>query len=205
MPISDQPSPSGTPELSCDIVMKGGITSGVVYPLALVALAKKYRFANIGGTSAGAIAAAAAAAGEFGRQAPGAGFERLAKIPAEVGPNLLSMFQPTPTLKPLFNIFLAALKGKGAVISATIAGYWPSALLGLLPGVAVLALAAWFGGGLGFIAFGLLLALVGLVVMLILRLLKAANTELVANDFGLCPGIRQSPSAPEGLPTGWRG
>jgi hypothetical protein len=40
----------------CDIVMKGGITSGVVYPLAALELAKDHRFRNIGGTSAGAIA-----------------------------------------------------------------------------------------------------------------------------------------------------
>ncbi len=196
---------SQPPMPTCDIVMKGGITSGVVYPLALVELARKYRFSNIGGTSAGAIAAAAAAAGEYGRQKPGAGFERLAKIPAEVGPDLLSMFQPTPALKPLFNIFLATLKANGrisVVIMAALIGYWPSALLGILPGAIVLALAVWFGGGLGFIACGLLLALVGLVVALLWRLLRAANTELVANDFGLCPGIRQSPSAPEGF-TDW--
>ena len=55
------------PAQSCDIVMKGGITSGVVYPLALVELARKYRFCNIGGTSAGAIAAAAEASSEYGR------------------------------------------------------------------------------------------------------------------------------------------
>jgi predicted acylesterase/phospholipase RssA len=42
----------------CDLVMKGGITSGVVYPPAIFALAGQYRFKNIGGTSAGAIAAA---------------------------------------------------------------------------------------------------------------------------------------------------
>jgi predicted acylesterase/phospholipase RssA len=42
--------------------MKGGITSGVVYPLVLVSLAKDYCFSSIGGTSAGAMAAAAAAA-----------------------------------------------------------------------------------------------------------------------------------------------
>ena len=35
----------------CDLVMKGGITSGVVYPLAIWTLAKHYRFKNIGGTS----------------------------------------------------------------------------------------------------------------------------------------------------------
>ena len=46
------------PEHECEIVMKGGITSGVVYPLAAVELSKSFRFVNIGGTSAGAIAAA---------------------------------------------------------------------------------------------------------------------------------------------------
>jgi predicted acylesterase/phospholipase RssA len=73
-----------TPEKICDIVMKGGITSGVVYPLALASLAKEYRFVNIGGTSAGAIAAAAAAAAEYGRDIPKAGFERLEHFPYDV-------------------------------------------------------------------------------------------------------------------------
>src|SRR5437762_576228 len=50
------------PLRSCGIVMKGGITSGVVYPLAITELAQEFRFRNIGGTSAGAIAAAATAA-----------------------------------------------------------------------------------------------------------------------------------------------
>jgi predicted acylesterase/phospholipase RssA len=45
----------------CDLVMKGGITSGVVYPPAIFALAGQYRFKNIGGTSAGAIAATSSA------------------------------------------------------------------------------------------------------------------------------------------------
>jgi len=31
--------------------MKGGVTSGIVYPAALRALSEKYRFCNIGGTS----------------------------------------------------------------------------------------------------------------------------------------------------------
>ena len=46
----------------CDLVMKGGITSGVVYPKLVAKLSSKYRFKNIGGTSAGAIAAGACAA-----------------------------------------------------------------------------------------------------------------------------------------------
>jgi predicted acylesterase/phospholipase RssA len=195
------------PEQTCDIVMKGGITSGVVYPLALVELAKKYRFSSIGGTSAGAIAAAAAAAAEYGRQKEGAGFDRLAKIPQEVGPNLLSQFQPTPLLKALLNIFIGTLKAKsslgklGAAATAAIGGYPANALLGALPGIICVVIAA-FQAEAGFVAFGVLLALVGLVLALMLRLLKAVKTDLAASDFGICPGIRQADRLPEAF-TDW--
>ena len=71
------------PTDECDLVMKGGITSGIVYPPVVLKLAAKdpnplsdphrpegrsYRFRNIGGTSAGAIAAAVTAAAEYGRE-----------------------------------------------------------------------------------------------------------------------------------------
>ncbi len=48
--------------LPCDLVMQGGITSGVVYPGAVIELSKSYHCVNVGGASAGAIAAATAAA-----------------------------------------------------------------------------------------------------------------------------------------------
>ena len=66
-----QPNQDGTyqrPPKQCDLIMKGGVTSGVVYPPAILELAKDYRFRSVGGTSAGAIAAAAAAAAEYGRE-----------------------------------------------------------------------------------------------------------------------------------------
>jgi Patatin-like phospholipase len=47
--------------------MKGGITSGVVYPAAVSELKDSFRFCSIGGASAGAIAAAVTAAAQFGR------------------------------------------------------------------------------------------------------------------------------------------
>lgn len=52
----------------CDLVMKGGSTSGIVYPPVIAELSRKYRFSSIGGTSAGAIAAAVTASAEYGRQ-----------------------------------------------------------------------------------------------------------------------------------------
>ena len=42
-------------KLECDLVMRGGITSGIVYPCAIAKLAETYRFRSIGGTSAGAV------------------------------------------------------------------------------------------------------------------------------------------------------
>src|SRR5262245_6471896 len=90
------------PTAVCDLVMKGGIASGVVYPLAIVEIAKRFRFANVGGTSAGAHAAAAAAAAEYGRHAPGKGFTRLARAPGEIADGNLTFLQPSAALKPLY-------------------------------------------------------------------------------------------------------
>lgn len=50
---------------SLDLTMEGGTTSGVVYPLAVCELASSFRFRNVGGASAGAIAAALTAAAEL--------------------------------------------------------------------------------------------------------------------------------------------
>src|SRR5437588_8876229 len=90
-----------------DMVMKGGITSGVVYPLAVCQLAQSYRFRNLGGSSAGGIAAAFAAAAESNRAA--GGFQELAKLPGLLGTSLAKLFQPSPSTRPLFRILVAAI------------------------------------------------------------------------------------------------
>jgi hypothetical protein len=109
--------------LECDLVMKGGITSGVVYPKAIARLAKNYRFRLIGGTSAGAIAAAAAAAAEFRRQSSPkgddmSGFDVLTELPRRLSKRgikrstLFELFQPQEQLKALFWFFISFI-GKG--------------------------------------------------------------------------------------------
>ena len=117
---------------TCDIVMKGGITSGVVYPRAISNLAKKFRFVNIGGTSAGAIAAAVTAAAEYRRQTaatePDAGFDKIdglgatliEKVGAKSTMRLLSLFTPNKGMTKLFNVLLAGIghdSGLSAVAS----------------------------------------------------------------------------------------
>ncbi|MGA4668693.1 hypothetical protein ACPCG0_02660 [Propionibacteriaceae bacterium Y1923] len=141
-----------TPPLDCDIVMKGGITSGVIYPRAIAELAHTYRLRQVGGASAGAIAAAAAAAAELARQDPRAGaggFAELDRMPQDLtapGPDgrstLATFFQPTRAAAPLFRV-LHAVDGKSgagaamAAVTTLLRGYWLRALVGALVGVGV--------------------------------------------------------------------
>jgi hypothetical protein len=102
------------PQADWDFVLKGGITGGIVYPAALARLGWNYRLRSIGGTSAGAIAAAAAAAAEFGRDS--GGFEKLAGLPEELArtdesgsTRLFRLFEPQPRTRALFDLLVAGL------------------------------------------------------------------------------------------------
>src|SRR5260370_23013333 len=100
---------------SCDLAMKGGITSGIVYPPAIIQLKGKYKFRSIGGTSAGAIAASVIAAAEFNRNNGGSdtGFDYLDKHVQQwlgADSNLRNLFQASPATKPLMDFALAFLR-----------------------------------------------------------------------------------------------
>jgi len=101
------------PDSECDLVMKGGITSGVVYPPAISLLATKYRFCSIGGTSAGAIAAAVAAAAEYGRET--AGFAKLGHAQERLGERGFiadTLFQVPELMQPIKKTLLAIVEGR---------------------------------------------------------------------------------------------
>jgi predicted acylesterase/phospholipase RssA len=91
---------------NCDIVMKGGITSGIVYPAAVAEIAKTFVFKNVGGTSAGAIAAALTAAAERRRAKDGsqAGFDDLGAVPdwLAADQHLFGLFAPSKSTRALF-------------------------------------------------------------------------------------------------------
>ncbi len=94
----------------CDLVMKGGITSGVVYPQAVLALKDKYRFRSIGGGSVGAVAAALTAAAELGRESErkSSGFRGLETEQKKLRQPgfLLDVFQPSKNTRPLMDALL---------------------------------------------------------------------------------------------------
>lgn len=184
------------PPAVCDVIMKGGIASGVVYPLAIAEIARRFRLASVGGTSVGAHAAAAAAAAEYGRHVPGKGFVRLTRAPREIAEGNLPFLQPSPALKPLFDVVLAAISGGSRLatakraVSAAIKGFRTATILGVLPG-AVIALPGLLFTDLSLLLLGLLLALIGVVGAVAFAAWRMATTLLRHNDYGLCPGIRQ--------------
>jgi len=96
----------------CDLIMKGGITSGVVYPKVITELAKEYQFVNVGGTSAGAIAAGFTAAAEYNRakNQSDQGFQVLDSIPIELSTKLLDLFEPEKVHKKTFKYLLGLQK-----------------------------------------------------------------------------------------------
>ncbi len=188
------------PEKRCDLVMKGGITSGVVYPMAVVELARAYRFQNIGGTSAGAIAAVITAAAEHGRDR--GGFDKVAKLPEDLSRNLLEKFQPVPKLKPLFDLLVASLDGgRMRLPLALLRGYASDAVLGAALGAAIFLLAL-YAGSAGFAVLGLLVLVLGAIAMAGRAALRQATEDLPANDYGMCTGLTQ-PGAKGPALTDW--
>ena len=194
-----EPRPDVGPEY-CDIVMKGGITSGVVYPPAVCELAKRFRFRNVGGTSEGAIAAAAAAAAEYGRDVPDAGFQQLARLPEWLGAkgNLLGLFQPQRETAPLFHVALAGVGNAPLwrrvlhVGLASITRFAPWTLLGAAPGLWLLwASWTWFpSGGVRMLAtlLAILFTVAGALLLTSTGLVRQLAHALPANAYGLCRG-----------------
>lgn len=200
----------------CDLVMKGGVASGVVYPGAILALAKRYRFRNVGGTSAGAIAATVTAAAELGRrEGADGGFDRLRELADAIcAPGrVLSLFQPEPENRQVFDLAARMLdaKAKGArarnrVIAHSLRLLWlPIALLGAIwtaaVAVAGYALFLWLGWWSSLAwpvlaaaaAVGVVFLAACAVVVGVARPGLALARTLGSRDagFGLCPGTSQ--------------
>nr|WP_074747820.1 patatin-like phospholipase family protein [Nitrosospira multiformis] len=177
--------------------MKGGITSGVVYPRAISLLSHHYRFRGIGGTSAGAIAAAITAAAEYQRREKNGsrkGFDLLENLPGRLGSEakkgkrkLLSLFQPQPSTRRLFAVLVRTLN-KGSTKSrwfslfkGLLIAYWPATVLSIIVAWAIAQSGAWFA------AF--LLLVIALPLSIGIWVYLDITEKMVANGFGLCNGM----------------
>ncbi|MGR4866452.1 patatin-like phospholipase family protein [Caulobacter sp. LARHSG274] len=208
-----RPADFAAPDRECDLVMKGGITSGVVYPYAILELARRYRFRSIGGASAGAIAAAFAAAAEYARQAGDLeGFTRFERRCAELPTILAGLFQPSDGFKPLMTALRqVAAKDKGPLrFLAALGNFTPSLTVGgaiglaaYLLAVALVGLPAGLFHGAAWPSWWSLLpgALLAVVVAaaagLALRLTALIARRLPEQNFGLCSGLSAESAAGE--------
>jgi predicted acylesterase/phospholipase RssA len=205
------------PTLECDIVMKGGLTSGVIYPRAVCKLATTYRLRSVGGSSAGAIAAAGVAAAELGRTT--GGFELLEALPHDItdespagGSVLHRLFQPTKQTYPLYRVLTAGMgtsarnpdgqggSGKNTVgrrkiaktlriFVALLTGFWQWGLAGAALGV-VLVVVSVFGRGPAVVAGllgGLTLLLLGAAVGIAYGSIRVL-AGMAGTGFGICTG-----------------
>jgi predicted acylesterase/phospholipase RssA len=203
-----KPSPFAT---ECDLVMKGGITSGVVYPLAIVEIANAFRLRSIAGTSAGAIAAAAAAAAELGRQRYKArelkddpdGFGHLADLPTLLGSTaadgrstrLLAFFRPRKSLDGVFKALLAAIGIKSiakrvlSLLTALVRNQWFAAAVGLAVGLIPLFFVQWTPFPWMVLVWVGAFAIVLAIAAAVLRVVTLILRDLPTNRFGLCSGM----------------
>ena len=187
----------------CDLIMKGGITSGIVYPRAACHLAAKYRFRHLGGASAGAIAATFVAAAEYGalcrrvrkdqRFARRVGCESRHALPA-----FASYSARIRTADRVDRTGWSRRRSCGVRSGESCGTHrWCSSrrwLLALLPGFAVAATSAGWAGHamlwatLVWLPGSLLIALLAAIAWLAIRTLRA----LPANGYGLCDGHTQT-------------
>lgn len=192
------------PTRECDVVMKGGITSGVLYPLAVCELAETYRLRNVGGTSAGAIAAAAAAAAEYGRRSTrlDSGFDGFAALPdwLATDDHLAGLFQPPAETKAARSILIRSLQGTSKLgLAASVVAHalgsrrWLIPILGMIPGSVVVASLAVSDGIAGWLLVPSLtlagaVALAGLLVGAIFAMILNTGEALEENLYGLVSG-----------------
>lgn len=199
----------------CDLVMKGGITSGIVYPNAVLALSRNYRFKNIGGTSAGAIAAAASAAAAYGDRRkmagetltgdPGQiGFDGLALVAGDLAKKgfIRSLFQPASGARRAFAlvIVLAGHHGRLRKWSAAALSVPAIAPLETLAALVSLLGLAWLVAGWSGVWASLLPVLACAYAIGAVAALKRVARVVRRNLLGLCSGLSSNPSPKAGKP-----
>ncbi|MBK9080798.1 MAG: patatin-like phospholipase family protein [Rhizobiales bacterium] len=210
------------PALECDIVMAGGVTSGVVYPGAVVAIARRYRFRAIGGASVGALVAAAVAAAEYGRRTgknPTA-FQTIATQPAFLGAatedgrtRLFHLFAAQAQTAPLFRLVAPLFASSSAwarIGGAAAATLRAPAIAAPVIVAALVGLGAaaqlWpshpIGAAVAALA-ALALGVVTWIAMTVGHLRKVWLPAWRANNYGLCTGYDARADDETPSLTGW--
>ena len=193
----------------CDLVMRGGVTSGIVYPTAAAELARTFTFRAIGGTSAGAIAAVITAAAQYGVSsgANPKAFDAISHLPDRLaepvgGHSFINrLFTPDAATTPLYQLVAAATSaktGRGRVRAVLSSAIVRPRLARASAATAALAggLALWAGATpAAALVAALPAAVAGAALGLVLagaHVYRRLVPALVANRYGLCSGMAQA-------------
>lgn len=201
----------------CDLVAKGGVTSGVVYPAAIAKLSKHFSFRNLGGTSVGAIAVAAAAAAEFGRRNGGRdNFHLIDAIGSDLGTltvgnktKLFNLFQPSWHTKRLFAVLTAGIGKPNPWIHLLFAmlGQFGLATLAAILFCGLLTSCILLSPRVAVQIIGLPLAVTSAVIASICFVgyvfIRHVIQVLPNHYYGLCTGRSSSPSAENPALSDW--
>ncbi len=192
---ADQTQPRDPKALPpCDLVLRGGITSGVIYPGTVARLARSYRFVNVGGASAGAIAAAVTAAAELGSQTGNQrAFDQVEGLAGALsggahGTSLRTLFAPAPELRLLDRVLWLLLEPWTWGTRLAAALFVIVAFGGL---VAPFAIHFQPFGLSPYLFLGLYVLLLGTLAVVGDRLIRRQIWRgLPAAGFGICPGTQ---------------
>lgn len=191
----------------CDLVMKGGVASGVVYPKAVGRLAEDYQFRCIGGSSAGAISAVLTAAAEFRRKGGSRDsnpFDDYAEILRANSFKPDELLQPAPGLNSLFDLMKNAVStgrptavkilglllwvNRGFVLLALIASFLTVFLVQALE-ASLSPHKSHFVFEPGLLALSVFSFAFFTVLFLVLRLRYQVMILLPKNEYALCTGL----------------
>jgi predicted acylesterase/phospholipase RssA len=152
---------------ACDLVLEGGVTSALIYTGLIARLSQHYRLKSLGGTSSGAVAAAAGAIAQRAKlEKPGTPADplhpsfkalrdfpsRLAEIDEKGRTVLFRLFQPQEGTRRGYHIVATFMQVWGPdrrfaavvhAIAATLRTFPVAALVGALPGLWYLLVALW--------------------------------------------------------------
>ncbi|MEL6427592.1 MAG: patatin-like phospholipase family protein [Planctomycetota bacterium] len=181
-----------------DLVLKGGVASGIVYPDAVRKLATKFHFVGIAGTSAGAIVASIAAAAEYRRRQTGSseGYDVLATASEELmgEGRMLELFRPDAATERAFAPAKGMLVGHSRL---RLALRWLVLPL-FAPALVVLAISRFASlasvGFLGWLTLALIAVSLGALVLSVLSNARRWRD----NDYGFCSGTAQGQTRSNG-------
>ncbi|MBD5633890.1 MAG: patatin-like phospholipase family protein, partial [Candidatus Eremiobacteraeota bacterium] len=186
--------------------MKGGIASGIVYPAAVFEIAQGYVFKNVGGTSAGAIAAGLTAAAERRRARDGSmdGFVRIEAVPGYLSADqhLYKLFAPTSSTKSLYRTIVSLFgrpRFRPAIVAKWVGLVWAypvSSIVGALAGSLFLGLVIRVHERGALYIVDIVLAIITIVVGITLGIGVALARDLFRrlprNNYGMVKGVDDS-------------